>query len=90
MYEAFDLDLVRERVKTGLVLKSQLNSYNVTKVLPFNNVFEVESLNCYQRQSSVAGKKYIMKVYDTDEAYKFQNEVEKLGLLEQIMDDMGV
>ena len=31
-----------------------------------------------------------MRIYDCDEVHKFQNEVEKLELLGQIMEDMGV
>ena len=34
--------------------------------------------------------KFVMKIYDTDEVHKYQNEVEKLELLAQIMVDMGV
>ena len=34
--------------------------------------------------------KFLMKIYDTDEMHKYQNEVEKLELLSQIMVDMGV
>lgn len=81
VYEAFDFNLVKERVVAGLVLEGPSDSYSVKRVLQ-HNLFEVESKGSQERLT--------MKIYDADEAYKFQNEVEKLQLLSEVMEDMGV
>lgn len=46
------------------------------------NLFEVEST---RKQA-----KFLVKVYDMDEAFKFQNEVEKLILIGKMMDEIGI
>ena len=80
-YEAFDLDIIKQHVRAGIVLQSQKDSYTILRPMT-GSLFGVQSEN--------HDAKFVMKIYDTDEVHKYQNEVEKLGLLVQIMEDMGI
>ena len=71
-------------MRAGIVLQSETEGYRVLRPLSASgNVFEVRTLSGEQ-------SKLIVRIYDCDEVHKFQNEVEKLQLLSQIMEDMGV
>ena len=69
------------------MLQGQKCSYTVLQAIP-GNLFEVMSQS--SETTSDSSTKFLMKIYDTDEVHKYQNEVEKLELLAQIMMDMGV
>ena len=83
VYEAYYQNLIKDKVIVGTVLQSDTTSYTVIRARSCVNIFEV-------RQEGKEQRKYTVKLYDYDDVHKFQNEVEKLDLLNQIEADMGV
>ena len=83
LYEACNQNLIQDRVKSGTVLRSESVFYQVVKAIhTSNNLFEVVD---FETQT-----KYLVRIFDCDEIQKFQNEFEKLDLLNSVMEDMGV
>ena len=63
-------------------MESENSAYRVVMSVNKGNLFEIV-------EESSKGK-YLARVYDCDDLCKFQNEVEKLEILNSIMEDMGV
>ena len=87
VYEACDGNLIRDVIYTGVNLKSETASYTVIRLVnPSQNLYEaiIEDPNIPREL-----RKVLLRVYDADDAAKFANEVEKLNLLNQIMEELG-
>jgi len=82
IYEACNQNELRDVELTGLTFTSETATYTILR--PINaqkNLFEaiVEAENL----------KVLLKLYDNDDMIIFQNEVEKLNLLGQIMEELS-
>ena len=68
-----------------MVLTGESANYTITRSISgTENLFEASTGN------ATLGTKVLIKVYDIDDVTRFQNEVEKLNLLNQIMEEMGL
>lgn len=93
VYEACDGTaggaIIKTKVETGIVLASDSSLYVVLRPASTNskqssNLFEAV-IEQNQTDPAKQGKKVLIKVYESDELHKFENEVEKLNLLNEIM-----
>ena len=80
---ACEQNLIRDKVFTGVSLRSDTALYTVIRAVnASDNLFEAV-------QEGKSARKVLLKVYDVDDVQKFHNEVEKLNLLSQILDEIG-
>ena len=101
-YEVYNND-IRTLVQEGTVFQSEAYLYATTKPVGFPLDHHVrssanihagglgespaKSIGLFEVVQLQTNDKFIIKVFDRDEAHSYQNEVEKLQLLNRIMDE---
>lgn len=80
-YEACPTKFIKDVVHSGVTLKSETATYTILRPLD-------SSQNLFEAFIEAQNRKVLLKIYDCDDMLTFHNEVEKLNLLGQIMEEL--